>query len=117
MLSVDGNFVEVPITNGVGVYQYTNTQIGKNVTISGYFEENPTKGYLKSNTESTEFEVLKLGTDIAITNSSDVTAHKEATATVTLTHDGQPVSGEVLNVVIKDEYDNKKIFSNIDKYY
>ncbi|RAP51550.1 MAG: hypothetical protein BZ133_02765, partial [Methanosphaera sp. SHI613] len=106
MLSVDGNFVEVPITNGVGVYQYTNTQIGKNVTISGYFEENPTKGYLKSNTESTEFEVLKLGTDIAITNSSDVTAHKEATATVTLTHDGQPVSGEVLNVVIKDEYDN-----------
>ncbi|MBQ6443737.1 MAG: hypothetical protein IJJ11_03540, partial [Methanosphaera sp.] len=105
-LSVDGRFEDVEIIDGVGVYEYKNTQIGKNVTISGYFVEDTTRGYLRSPTEKTEFEVKKIGTAIEITTTDDVTAHKEATATFTLTNGTLPISGELLNIEIMDEFGN-----------
>ena len=121
-LSVDGRFEDVEITNGQGVFEYKNTPIGKNVTISGYFVEDTTRGYLRSSTESTEFEVLKIGTKLDITTTDDVTAHKEATATITLTNTTvdeesvevtKPIAGEVINVEISDEYGNI-LASNIE---
>ena len=121
-LSVDGRFEDVEITNGQGVFEYKNTPIGKNVTISGYFVEDTTRGYLRSSTESTEFEVLKIGTELDITTTDDVTAHKEAIATITLTNttvdeEGvevtKPIAGEVINVEISDEYGNI-LASNIE---
>ncbi|RAP54247.1 MAG: hypothetical protein BZ137_03265, partial [Methanosphaera sp. rholeuAM130] len=34
VLTVDGQLVEVPVSDGVGEYAYINTQVGKNVTVS-----------------------------------------------------------------------------------
>jgi hypothetical protein len=108
-LTIDGNLVEVPVTDGAAVYEYNNTQVGKNVTVTGYFDADSEKGYLKSNVNSTTFEVSKLPIDIACDFSEDLTAHKPATATVTLTNDTDKqvvVPGEEVTVVIKDEEGN-----------
>ncbi|RAP54245.1 MAG: hypothetical protein BZ137_03255, partial [Methanosphaera sp. rholeuAM130] len=111
-MTVDGNLVEVDVTEGEGVYEYTNTTVGKNVTVTGYFEADPENGYLKSKVNSTTFEVEKLDLDIEIDAPDELTAHTPATATVTLTNEtDEVVPGEEVTVVITDEEGN--ILANV----
>ena len=105
LLIVDGNFVEVEVINGEAIYNYTNTQEGKNVTISGYFKEDEDNGYRQSNTDDTTFEVEKLPLDIGVeVDTTPLTAHEDAVATITLTdpNTGDIIPGEEVNVEIRD---------------
>ncbi|RAP50150.1 MAG: hypothetical protein BZ136_02005, partial [Methanosphaera sp. rholeuAM74] len=106
ILTIDGNLVEVEINDGIGEYEYTNTTIGRNVTIAGYVADNETNGYIRSSVTETTFEVQKLPIAIAI-ETSDLTAHKNATTTITLTNEtDKTVPTEAVNVIITDDEGN-----------
>ena len=108
VLIVDGQMVEVETDDeGIAVYDYTNTTVGKEVTVTGYFEADPENGYLKSKTNSTTFEVEKLDITIDIDASEELTAHVPATAVITLTNETDDnVAGEEVTVTITDEAGN-----------
>ncbi|RAP43976.1 MAG: hypothetical protein BZ136_09185, partial [Methanosphaera sp. rholeuAM74] len=101
ILTVDGQLVEVPVENGIGELPYTNTRVGKNVTVTGYFADNVTNGYIRSPVNSTTFEVAKFGLDIAIDLADPLTAHETATATITVII--PPIGDEPVFVLVDNE--------------
>ena len=66
--------VLVPVENGIGTYTYPSNQtdMGKVVSVTGYYVENETLGYAASPEADTEFDVAKLNTtvDLVVNNAT-----------------------------------------------
>ena len=105
IITVDGDLVEVPVTEGAGLYDYTNTTIGKNVTITGYVPENLTYGYLESSVNSTAFEVAKLNTTVTVTVANATVTN----VTLDVNVKGKDTTAQVLNGTVEVFVDDVKV--------
>ena len=98
----EGNnaLVNVTVTDGLATYDYTNTTVGKNVTVTGRYLENSTLGYLASEENVTEFNVAKINTTITVTP-LNIVSHNESSVLIHLVNQtGGNLTGEEAIVVV-----------------
>ena len=96
--------VDVHVEDGFATFDYTNTTVGKNVTVKGEYLVNDTFGYEASNEVETDFNVAKINTTTTITPVS-VVAHNESSVMINLVNQTQGnLTGE--NVVVSVVQDN-----------
>ena len=108
--------VDVQVTNGIAIYNYTDTLVGKNVTVKGQYLENDTLGYEASAEEENDFNVAKINTNTTITP-INVVAHNSSTARINLVNETKnDLIGQKLDVkVVQDGKDLNVTGGEIDE--